>query len=205
MSGTIVGMAAFFTAYFWLLRNPRSPVTVMPLTRIDELIPFQPEALVLYVSLWIYLSLAVALLRTGRELASHAIAAVNLSVVGLGIFLLWPTAVPARVSDWSDHPGWSFLHEIDAAGNACPSLHVAFAVLAAAWFHRVLRAMGAGRGAFLFNGTWCLAIIYSTLATRQHVFIDVAAGAMLGAAAAGLHWRALRRLDARADTDASAI
>jgi membrane-associated phospholipid phosphatase len=41
----------------------------------------------------------------------------------------------------------------------------------------------------LINGGWCSAIVYSTLATRQHVAVDIAAGLLLGGLAA---WLSLR-------------
>jgi len=189
MLGTSLGMAAFFVAYFWLLRYPLHPVTVMPLTFVDQLIEFQPAALPLYLSLWLYVSLAPALLVDRRELVSYGIAAVVISVVGLGIFLIWPTAVPRPDVDFSRHPTFAFLQSVDATGNACPSMHVAFAVFTAVWFRRILRQMNAGRLVRAGNWIWCLGILYSTVAIRQHVFVDVMAGAGLGAVAAHLHLR----------------
>ncbi|MBT9524625.1 MAG: phosphatase PAP2 family protein, partial [Rhizobacter sp.] len=54
-----------------------------------------------------------------------------------------------------------------------------------------LRRVGAPRGLRLANLVWFLAIAYSTVATQQHVALDVAAGAVLGAAFAwpSLRWR----------------
>ncbi len=192
MLGTTLGMTVFFIAYFGVLNHPLFPVRVMPLTVIDRLVGFQPAVLPLYLSLWFYVSLASALVADRRELVSYGLAAVGLSVVGLGIFLFWPTAVPPPGVDWSQHPGFTFLKGADAAGNACPSLHVAFAVFSAIWFERLLRQLGAGRGVRLFNWLWCLGILYSTIAIRQHVFLDVLAGAVLGAMVAALHLRWLR-------------
>ena len=190
--GTTVGMTAFFVAYFWLLHHPLFPITIMPLTAVDRLIGFQPEALVLYVSLWIYVSLAPALLINRRELVSYGVAAIVLSVIGLGIFLFWPTAVPKSALDWSRHPSFSVLQTVDASGNACPSLHVAFAVFTAIWFEHLLREMKAGGVAQALNWLWCAGILYSTIAIRQHVALDVLAGAVLGAVVAVLHLRLVR-------------
>lgn len=192
MLGTTAGMTVFFVAYFWVLKHPQHLVTIMPLTAIDHAISFRPEALPLYFSLWLYVSLAPALLIDRRELVSYGGAAVMLSAVGLGIFLFWPTAVPRVDVDWSQHPGFAFLKSADAAGNACPSLHVAFAVFSAVWFERILRQMGAGRLVHRLNWLWCLGIMYSTIATRQHVALDVVAGAILGLIAAIAHLRWLR-------------
>jgi membrane-associated phospholipid phosphatase len=192
MIGTTLGMTVFFIAYFWVLNHPLYPVTIMPLTAVDRLIGFWPGALPLYLSLWFYVSLAPALLIVRRELVSYGVAAVALSVLGLGIFLLWPTAVPRPEVDWSQHPAFAFLQAADAAGNACPSLHVAFAVFTAVWFARLLPQMGAGRIVRALNWLWCAGILYSTVAIRQHVFLDVLAGAALGAIVAGGHLRWLR-------------
>ena len=184
MPGTTLGIAGFFVAYFWVLRHPFFPVTIMPLTAVDRWIAFWPGALPVYVSLWAYVALLPALLENGRELAAYAWRALALSVVGLAIFVVWPTAVPVREIDWAQHAGFARLKEMDATGNACPSLHVAFAVFSAIGLARVLQGMGAGRGWRWANAVWGVAICYSTLATGQHVVLDVVAGAVLGAAVA---------------------
>ena len=193
MIGMTLGMTAFFVAYFATLNHPLFPVTAIPLTAIDRLVGFRPEALPLYLSLWVYVSLAPALLKTRRELMSYALAAVVLSVIGLGIFLIWPTAVPRFEIDWSRHAFFSFLKSADAAGNACPSLHAAFAVFTAVWLEHLLREMSAGRLVRALNWLWCLGILYSTVAVRQHVALDTLSGAVVGAIVALPYLRVLRR------------
>jgi membrane-associated phospholipid phosphatase len=192
MIGTTIGMIAFFFVYLWVLRHPSSPPTLMPVMLVDQWIGFFPAALPVYFSLWIYVSLAPALLDNSRELLGYVAAAVAQSAIGLGIFFLWPTAVLPLELEWSRYPGFAFLKTIDASGNACPSLHVAFAILAAAWIRRTLSQTGAGVVPRLFNWLWCLGIIYSTIATRQHVFLDVVAGAVLGSGVALVSIRRFR-------------
>ena len=185
-------MVLFFVVYFWILKHPLRPPFVMPLTAVDQLLEFCPATLPLYLSLWVYVSLAPALLISRRELWSYVGAAVVLATTGLTIFLLWPTTVPVPAVDWSKHPAFIFLKSVDASGNACPSLHVAFAVFTALWLHRLLRQMSARMGAHIFNWLWCLGILYSTVATRQHVTLDVLAGALIGVAVGIAHVRWLR-------------
>lgn len=192
MTATTLGISGFFVAYFWVLHHPRFPLTVMPLTALDRWVDFRPEALPVYLSLWLYVSLAPALLKSLRELASFGLAALALSAIGLGIFTLWPTAIPSFDIDWSQHPSIQFLKTVDVASNACPSLHVAFAVFTALWLERLLLEMHSGMALRVLNALWCLGILYSTLATRQHVVIDVVAGAALGGIVAAVHLRALR-------------
>ena len=192
MIGTALGMALFFIAYFWVLHHPLFSVTTMPLTAADRLIRFRPGALPFYLSLWLYVSLVPALLIERRELDSYVLAAAGMSAVGLGIFFLWPTIVYWSDVDWSQHPAFAFLQSLDASGNACPSMHVAFAVFTACWLGRLLRQMDAVRAVRAANWLWCLGILYSTIAIRQHVVLDVLAGAALGAVVALVQLRWLR-------------
>jgi len=183
----------FFAAYFWLLEHPLRPPTIMPLTALDRALPFQPATLPLYLSLWLYVSLAPGLIAGRRALASYGITTLCLSLTGLGFFLLWPTAVPVSDQTWAADSAFAFLKNIDASGNACPSLHVAFAVLTAVELARLLRELGSGRLVVAVNWLWCAGILYSTVATRQHVVLDVVAGAILGAVFAVAHGRWAQR------------
>jgi membrane-associated phospholipid phosphatase len=73
---------------------------------------------------------------------------------------------------------------------------VASATFAAIWLDRLLRGVAAPAWLRGVNGVQCAAIIWSTMATRQHVFLDVAAGL-----AAGLLFAALSLYCARRDPD----
>ena len=61
------------------------------------------------------------------------------------------------------------------------------------WFEQLLLEVRAGRLARALNWLWCLGILYSTLAVRQHVALDALGGAALGGTAAALHLRVFRR------------
>jgi len=187
-----LGLALFFVAYFWVMHHPQADVAVMPLTAVDGWFDFAPAAMPLYASLWLYLGLPIALLRTKRELRACGLAALALSGVGMAIFLFLPTAVPPAAIDWSLHPGVAFMKHVDAGANACPSLHAAFAVFTAVWLGRLLAEMRSGAALRALNWAWCLGILYSTLATRQHVALDLLAGAALGLVVALLHEAAPR-------------
>lgn len=188
--GTPLFIALFFGAYFYVLKNPPSPATIMPVTWLDTLVSFQPWAMALYVSLWVYVSLPPALLATRRELLLYGLAIGGTCLAGLLVFYFWPTAVPAPDIDWTRHPEMEFLKNLDTSGNAFPSLHVATAFFSGLWLHRLLRQFGAPRWSLLGNWAWCIGIVYSTLATRQHVALDVWAGLALGGLTA---WLSLRQ------------
>lgn len=179
-------MTLFFIAYFHLLNHPLGPTTVMPFTALDRAVPFYPPALPVYFSLWVYVTLPPSLIDDRAALVRYGCAIAAVCAAGLAIFLAWPTAVPQRTLDWQGFPGSELLQGIDKAGNACPSLHVATAMFSALGLQRILRAIRAPRGLRVANALWAAAIVYSTLATRQHVAVDALAGGALGVAGAWL-------------------
>ncbi|MDB5986700.1 MAG: phosphoesterase PA-phosphatase-like protein [Nevskia sp.] len=180
------GMTTFFVAYFMLLNFTVFPVTEMPVTAIDRLIDFSPQALWLYISLWVYVNLVPALLDSRRELLVYYLSAGAVCIVGLSIFFFWPTTTPAANIDWARYPLFQPLKAVDRSGNAFPSLHACFAIFSGIWLDRLLRQMQASVLVRLLNASWCLGILYSTLATKQHVAVDLFAGVALGTAGAGL-------------------
>lgn len=174
-------MWLFFLGYFHMLRHPVYPVTTMPLTVVDDWVGFTPWALWPYVSLWVYVGIAPGLMPAMRPLLRYGAWAAALCAAGLACFYFWPTAVPQGVqpADAARHAGFAVLRGVDAAGNASPSLHVASAVFSAFWVRRTLRELGAPLVLHALSWTWCAAIVWSTLATKQHVALDVVAGTLL--------------------------
>jgi membrane-associated phospholipid phosphatase len=187
--GTSAFMLFFFWAYLFLLKNPEYPVTTMPLTEVDRWIGFSPLALIPYLSLWLYCSLPVMLMPTRTRLLNFGVWIGLMCLFALSIFYWWPNAVPPANIDWTQYPGVAFLKGVDAAGNACPSLHVAAAVYSSFWLYWLMRALRLGWRMQLIQVVWGVAIVYSTMATKQHVSLDVLAGVLLGGAFA---WAAKR-------------
>lgn len=187
--GVSAFMGVFFIGYFHTLHNPAYPVLPMPLTALDRLIPFQPQALAVYLSLWVYVGIAPGLMLTLREMLVYAGWAALLCLAGLTCFHFWPTAVPPRTMDLSGLAGFTLLQGVDASGNACPSLHVASAMFTAIWVERLLRIVQAPAALRALNALWFVAIAYATVAVRQHVVLDVAGGIVLGGAFAALSMR----------------
>lgn len=187
----------FFIAYFHLLRHPAYAPLVMPLTTLDHWIRFQPWALIPYLSLWFYIGIAPGLQWRFAELVVYGLWISAMCLVGLALFYFWPTSVPTSLAQSSDFPGFGLLKGVDAAGNACPSMHVAAAVFSAIWIEHLLRHAGAPAWLRAINALWFAAIVYSTLAVKQHVALDAAAGALLGIAFAlpSLRWRPGYHLD----------
>jgi membrane-associated phospholipid phosphatase len=193
-AGTMAFLVLFFWAYFLVQRNPLSVPAEMPLTAIDGWVAFTPHALPVYVSLWVYVSVPPAFLTGLRTLGCFVLWMACLCLLCLAIFWIVPTVVPPSGIDWTQYPAMAGIKAVDQGSNACPSLHVASAVFSFVWLRRLFRAMGAPRSLVWLSGLQCLAILWSTLATRQHVFLDVLAGACVGAVFAILSLAHARRV-----------
>jgi membrane-associated phospholipid phosphatase len=178
--GTTFLTGLFFIGYFYVQRHLAYTPTVMPMTKLDLMIPFQPWALPAYISLWIYIGFGPGLQRTYAALSVYVLWMIGLCITGLVIFYFWPTQMPPLTLDTSGHSGFTMLRRLDDASNVCPSMHVAVAIFTAVRVEDVLRSAGAPRLLRLLNAAWFILIAYSTLAIKQHVALDVAAGALLG-------------------------
>ncbi|QTD43691.1 phosphatase PAP2 family protein [Ottowia testudinis] len=195
-AGNAAFLVLFFRAYLAIQRHPQFEVTQIPATAIDRWIGFQPWALALYLSLWVYTALPVALQPDLRRLVRYSLHICALCLFGLAVFWLWPTSVSESVGQRAAGGMFAALHAVDEAGNACPSLHVATAVFSFFWLRAMLIDMSAPRWLRLANFCWCIGICYSTLAVKQHLVIDVLAGAALGLVGAWWSLRSASRADA---------
>ena len=141
-------MSLFFVGYFQVLQHPRGPVFEMPLTALDRAIDFQPSWLAAYLTLWVYVGIPPGFFVQLRGLVLYGAWIGAMCITSLAIFYLWPTAVPPPDYgvDLAQHPVFSILQGVDAAGNACPSLHVATAVLQRRLAARLAAAAGRAGG-----------------------------------------------------------
>jgi len=192
--GATLAISSFFVAYFAVLKHPVFTVREMPLLPLDLWIPILPSSGWVYFSLWVYICIPSSMMYRASQLGIYLLGALILSVIGLSIFFFFPTAVPVWEVDWGQYPTLLFLKESDASGNACPSLHVAFAVYSGLWLARMLRIVDAARPFFMANAFWASLIVLSTLTTKQHVLVDVLAGALLGVFIFWLNDRIVRAL-----------
>jgi membrane-associated phospholipid phosphatase len=189
LMATVIMTMGFFSCYFLILYFPIFPVTEMPITVIDRLVGFWSTTLLVYITLWIYIPLSSWLLNDKRELIAYSTALTGLGAVGLAVFFLFPTSIPRPNIDVAEYPSFRLLVAIDEPRNVFPCLHAAFAVFSAMGIGRLLCQLG-DRGLIRgLNWCWCLCILYSTLATRQHMAIDLIAGTVLGAVWARLYLR----------------
>ncbi|MGD0058335.1 MAG: phosphatase PAP2 family protein [Verrucomicrobiia bacterium] len=165
----------FCAGYLLLQRHPWRPVTSMKPLVLDQMTPFVPGAIYLYESLWLLMPIAPWLIRSRADLNRYSAGVIVIAVAGFLTFWIFPTAVlrPALPSEANGL--YRALIRIDGPANAFPSLHVAFAIYHAAWCGAVLpKRVG------WIIWPWAMAIVASTLLTKQHVALDAIAGAAVG-------------------------
>lgn len=191
-AGTPLFMLLFFWAYFFILNHPRTVPAVMPVIWLDHWVGFVPSAFPVYASLWFYVSLPPALMGNMRALLLFALWMGAMCLLCLGVFWLFPTRIPVFPVDWSLYPGLAMIKDVDASGNACPSLHVASAVFCACWLNRILAQLAAPAALRWFSALLCAAIVWSTMASLQHVALDVIGGLIVGFAFAAASLRQVK-------------
>ncbi len=179
-AGTALFLVVFFQLYFALLRSPSSTVIEMPTIWLDDAIPFWPPAFYVYASLWVYTALVPALQASFKALVVYGFGIGGVCITGLSFFYLLPTKVPFSAVELSTENSLAILRKIDLSGNACPSLHVATAIFTGMCLHQLFLKIQAPQWIRSGNLAWCVLIIYSTLAIKQHVVWDVVAGLALG-------------------------
>ena len=182
--------------YFALQRLDVFPLRTLPLTPLDRWIPFEPGWIVAYLSLALLVPLAPLLASRRDELVRYAKGLTLLCLPAFVVFLLFPVLGPRPEID-PEHSLYTLLIRYDRPSNAFPSLHAGLAVFSLLFARRVLRddlARPARAALGILGALWGAAILYSTLATKQHWAIDLAPGVLLACAAHVWAWRRATRV-----------
>ena len=187
-----LGLAAgICIPYFTLQQLDLGPPHSVPITPVDRWVALEPRFLWAYLSLGALVPLAPLLASDRRALHRYALGLALLCLPCFVVFALYPVAGP-RPPTTPDHPLFRWLVSVDRPTNSMPSLHAGLTVYSLLFAWRVvrddlrggLRAAAAGGGAL-----WGALILYATLATKQHWFLDLPAGALLAVGAYLLSWR----------------
>lgn len=152
---------------------------------IDDMIPFSPSGIWAYLSFFLMIPLGYFMAPAAR--VRWLARAMQLAALGAGIvYLLWPTTLlsPADTGHGLASRLLKGLVTVDSAQNCFPSLHVALTMLVV-WAIAVSRRRGVAWGFFL----WGIAIAFSILQLKRHLFIDLIGGMILAWAAGMLATR----------------
>jgi len=168
-----------FAPYFWLQHNLFFPVTVITESAFDSWLGFAPNAVWIYLSLFLLMPIAPMQMQNRQQLDRYALGVVAMSLSADLIFLFWPTAI-VRPPAGAANVLYSVLITWDRPLNAFPSLHAAMAVFSACCCEQIFSRVGRSGLGRLLIWTWALAIIGAMLLTKQHVALDALGGILLG-------------------------
>lgn len=171
--------------YFGLQHFVLRPVNWILASALERAIPFSPAAVWLYQSLYLLMPVAPMLMIHAGQLRRYALGMASMSLGANVVFLAFPTAV-VRPEAAGAGAVYRTLVRYDAPLHAFPSLHAAFAIFSALCCTAVFREMRLARGWSVAAWLWVLAILCATLATKQHVAVDLAGGALLARLASRL-------------------
>lgn len=187
-------LGAVQSIWFWIIYAGADYLTEQRALRVrvhfsaELAIPFQPQWVVVYMSIYLLFLAAPFILRTRQELRGLTVSlAAVIFCAGVG-FLLIPaeSAFPPYQILGRFSALFKFADSLNLHYNMLPSLHVALAVGCVAAFST--RAGACGKSAFWI---WAIAISVSTVFTHQHHILDVVSGFVLAAIA---HVAIFRRL-----------
>ena len=174
------GVGAWITIFYYgPQRWPLYPARPAPMLAVDGWVPFQPEWALVYQSVFIVHTLAFWLPRDPEAVKRYARSVAAVFVCGAVVFWLYPTISPRPAESGSFLHQW-LISAVDGQRNAFPSLHAAMGLLAALAVGSHLRACRVSPWWRAALALWWIAMLYSTLATRQHRLLDLLAGILLG-------------------------
>lgn len=176
LTSILIGLWFGF-CYLTLQRFPVRPPTSLPLTFIDRSIPFSPHWIWVYEGLLLIINLPLWLCDRLELLRRHVASVVLSSVVCFAVYIVFPVAAPRPDSLPQTHSDslYSAIIRIDTPLNSFPSLHAVFITLSVLLAWRGCRH-GVSTFARACFGGFCLLVLYSTVATRQHYAADLPAG-----------------------------
>jgi membrane-associated phospholipid phosphatase len=147
---------------------------LLPLSWVDQAVPFVPQTLWIYVSEYIFFPAVYItckdLVNANKYLYSFA----ALWIISVAIFTYPRDLFPLTQDlDALTHMTFSTLRVADNPSNCCPSLHVSSVFLSSFIF------VDEQRKKFPFFFGWASLIALSTLTTKQHYFIDIMTGLLM--------------------------
>ncbi len=150
---------------------------MVPMTAIDSMVKLQPGWIYVYVLYYPFMGGAYLLMPTRRLRLWFAAVMALAALISSSLFMLYPTEVPREFYPLNegDFGVWllSHIRSIDRSVNCVPSMHVCMSALSAYAYGLLNRYWK------WFGLSGALAISYSTMAIKQHYFIDVTTGATL--------------------------
>jgi membrane-associated phospholipid phosphatase len=180
---TVILIVGSYQFYFFLQRrHVGKPIEFR--SRVDELIPFRPSWIWVYITLY-YPVIVLGVLTIGSfaQFNYTAFSFIMLLAMHLLAFFIFPVRTPAAWREYKLEQSLStrllgLVQRYDAPSNSFPSLHVSVATLTALHLYNNLNPFAGQYAVLVFLFPVLIAI--SSVCTKQHYFADVPTGAILG-------------------------
>ncbi len=161
--------------FFYIFPNfhPLFPPVMLPQTLLDRAMPFMPWTFMIYLSDYLFIGAAIAMLH-GEEFYSFARQMFGALVLCGAFFMFVPTTYPRPPYPPSGSALIQLAMDMVAAGdmptNCFPSMHVALTAICAWSLRSKSRLL---YGIFM---VWAWLIFLSTMTTKQHYCVDILGG-----------------------------
>ena len=201
--GWMIGSSiAFWILYSVLARNTWFSPWTPPRTWLDAVIPYRPDPWAwVYLSQFVFATMLPWLIDSREVFRRYVRGVVVMCGACFTAFLWLPVASP-RSGDAAASSAMQLILMLDGPFNAFPSLHAGFATYLGRLAWRMFGASSPRRVCVAVTGCGA-AILYSTLATRQHYAADLLAGSLVGIMADWFVWRSRRAEGVNAATTMS--
>lgn len=187
----MVALALLVPFYIFIAEAVKGRTTHLPAIALDGALPLEPVWALIYGSLYLFLIvLPIFIVREDALIRRTVFAYLFVWIAAYVCFWLYPTSAPrppAVLGDGFAAWGLRLLYDADPPYNCFPSLHVAHSFVSAFAARRVHRGVGAA------SMLAAALVALSTLFTKQHYVLDVAAGIVLASVAYLLFLRNARR------------
>ena len=149
--------------------------------KIDNLIPlFSPSVFVYVGAFFQWMFAAILLLCMDTDKSYRYLSGIIYgSIFAFIVFMVYPTAIirpNMQINTFSDMV-LNIVYSCDSILNSVPSLHCFLSTVVLYIFND---SKMISRNAFLFNCVFSILVYMSTVLTKQHFFIDVPTGIILG-------------------------
>lgn len=161
---------------FYIFPNFYAPwmPTQLPLSWIDRQVPFLPWTFLIYTSDYFLILFSILIIHDRQPFYAFSRMMFATLVICGFFFLVFPTTYPRptypETGVWWIQAAMDLVYVADSPNNCFPSMHVALTSVAT-WSLRSYRPR-----VFRLFTLWTLAIILSTLTTKQHYLADIAGG-----------------------------
>jgi membrane-associated phospholipid phosphatase len=160
-------------------------VRVLPRLDLDQRIPFIPEFVFIYLTIYPLFLLPFLYIRNSGFFRIFSLAYITVMLVCYATYLVYPVAMERPTFVEHSFATWALgiVYRTDRPLNCFPSMHVAMSLLASLTIMEVHRVRG------LLMMLLTLLIAVSTLLIKQHYILDVVAGVSLTILVYSLYFR----------------